>query len=166
MTGAATFARRRGAIGVVLAIAFCGLAATALLAADQPAAPATAAKPKVDPAKPKNLEPLAAGDATGILGKKVKGPNGEDFGRVVDVVVDTHGRPRAAVIDFGGFLGVGSRKIAIDWQALDFSPSDHDVELSLSRDDIQSAPEYKPDAPTAVMVGSQPTAPSLPDVSK
>ena len=28
---------------------------------------------------------------------------------------------RAAVIDFGGFLGVGSRKIAVDWNALSFT---------------------------------------------
>ena len=29
---------------------------------------------------------------------------------------------RAAIIDFGGFLGVGSRKIAVAWQALHFVP--------------------------------------------
>jgi hypothetical protein len=39
----------------------------------------------------------------------------EDMGRIVDVIVDRSGQVRAAVIDFGGFLGVGSRKIAVDW---------------------------------------------------
>ena len=45
------------------------------------------------------------------------------MGRVVDIVVDSAGQVRAAVIDFGGFLGVGSRKIAVDWNALHFPPA-------------------------------------------
>jgi hypothetical protein len=36
------------------------------------------------------------------------------MGRVVNVVVDQSGQVRAAIIDFGGFLGVGNRKIAVD----------------------------------------------------
>jgi len=39
------------------------------------------------------------------------------MGRIVDVIVDLAGVVRAAVIDFGGFLGVGSRKIVVDWNA-------------------------------------------------
>ena len=58
------------------------------------------------------------------LGSKAHGSAGEDMGMVVDVLVDRNGRPRAAVIDFGGFLGVGSRKIAIDWALLQFRPAD------------------------------------------
>ena len=42
------------------------------------------------------------------------------MGRIVDVIVDRTGTVRAAVIDFGGFLGVGSRKIVVDWSALHF----------------------------------------------
>jgi len=62
-----------------------------------------------------NLQLIYHGEATSILGKSVKGAAGEDMGRVVDILVDADGQPRAAVIDFGGFLGVGSRKIAVDW---------------------------------------------------
>src|SRR5258706_12586912 len=50
-----------------------------------------------------------------VLGKDVLNAAGENLGRIVDVLVDRSGHVRAAVIDFGGFLGVGSRKIAIDW---------------------------------------------------
>ena len=58
---------------------------------------------------------LDPGDAQAILGKSVRSSAGEDMGRLVDVLVDRDGQPRAAIIDFGGFLGVGSRKIAVDW---------------------------------------------------
>ena len=102
-----------------------------------------------------NVQPIGAEEAVGILGKKAYGPAGEDMGMVVDVLVDADGHPRAAVIDFGGFLGVGSRKIAVEWQALRFKPSDRAVpiQLSLGRAEVQAAPEYKPSVqqPAAVV---------------
>ena len=53
---------------------------------------------------------------------------------------------RAAVIDFGGFLGVGSRKIAVDWNALSFDADGEKrdvVTIELTRDQVKTAPEYK-----------------------
>ena len=70
----------------------------------------------------------------------------ENIGRVVDVLVTHDGRARAAIIDFGGFLGVGSRKIAVDWEALRFVPTDdgrNAITLDLTRDQMKAAPEYK-----------------------
>jgi PRC-barrel domain len=83
------------------------------------------------------------------------------MGLVVDVVVDETGKPRAAVIDFGGFLGVGTRKIAIAWHLLQFNPADKGVPvtLALGRNDLQAAPEYKPPAPAPVVVQPPPAEP-------
>ena len=50
-----------------------------------------------------------------VLGRQVRSIAGKDMGRVVNVVVDQSGQVRAAIIDFGGFLGVGNRQIAVDW---------------------------------------------------
>jgi hypothetical protein len=82
---------------------------------------------------------------TSILGKDVHGPKGEQLGRVVDVLADADGQVRVAIIDFGGFLGVGTRRIAVDWPLLRFNPNAHDKSLTLSvtREKLQSAPEYK-----------------------
>ena len=62
---------------------------------------------------------------------------------------------RAAVIDFGGFLGVGSRKIAVDWNLLSFDPEKREraAVLALRRHEIRAAPEYRGDATSAEMVG-------------
>jgi hypothetical protein len=85
-------------------------------------------------------------DVEVILGKSVRSSAGEDMGRLVDVVVDRAGRPRAAIIDFGGFLGVGSRKIAVDWSVLKFA-RDKDkgdvITVQLTRDEVKGAPEFK-----------------------
>jgi PRC-barrel domain len=80
-----------------------------------------------------------------ILGKRVQGPKGEDLGRVVDVLADSSGRVRVAIIDFGGFLGVGNHRIAVDWPLLRFNPDARDPSLllSLTREKLQAAPEYK-----------------------
>jgi hypothetical protein len=100
-------------------------------------------------------------DVETILGKSVRSSAGEDMGRLVDVVVDRDGRPRAAIIDFGGFLGVGSRKIAVDWGVLRFA---HDnakgdlITVELTRDQVKAAPEFK-DGSSVVVLGPG-TAPS------
>ncbi|HEX4505352.1 MAG TPA: PRC-barrel domain-containing protein [Alphaproteobacteria bacterium] len=103
----------------------------------------------------KNVEPMAPNQAFSILGKKVHGPDGKDaYGSIIDVLVDDQGQPRAAIVDFGGFLGVGSRKIAVDWDLLKFQPADQAVPvvLNLDRSQIQSAPEYKdPTQPAEVV---------------
>ena len=123
------------------------------------------ATPKAGPPAPKNLESLTPGKSIGVLGKKVIGPDDKDLGLVVDVIVDAEGRPRAAVIDFGGFLGVGSRKIAVDWRLLSFAPGrpDGQVLLILTRAEIQAAPEYKPGDASDEMVGPPWEAPPTAD---
>ena len=114
--------------------------------AASPAAPAGAPAAGSD-AKARPLE----GAVESVLGKKVQGENGEDLGRVVDVLADEGGRVRAAVIEFGGFLGVGNRRIAVDWSLLRFHPEDaaHALVLSVSVKTLQSVPEYKNSPRTA-----------------
>jgi hypothetical protein len=105
---------------------------------------------------------LAHDDVQGVLGKEVRSPTGEYMGRIVDVLVDQTGHVRAAVIDFGGFLGVGSRKVVVDWGALHFSPADHPerITLDLTRKQVSQAPEYKEGKPVVVL-GALPSAPEM-----
>jgi hypothetical protein len=76
------------------------------------------------------------------------------MGRIVDVIVDRQGTVRAAVIDFGGFLGVGSRKIVVDWSALHFSrvaDKGESITLELTKEQVIAAPEYKEGTPIVVL---------------
>ena len=93
-------------------------------------------------------------EVEGILGRQVLGADEQNMGRIVDVIVDHSGRVRAAVIDFGGFLGVGSRKIAVDWSALHFPPPGQPnakISLDLTRDQVKAAPEYQEGKPIVVL---------------
>ena len=80
-----------------------------------------------------------------VLGHAVSAPDGKTIGRLIDVLVDAAGKPEAAVIDFGGFMGVGARKIAVHWSTLHFAPANHKhpITLDLTPDQIKAAPEYK-----------------------
>ncbi len=152
--------------------------------------PETKAKPHYRP-KPKparheappqlSTSPAVAGTAPGgvvdaqvkrmpvavmsILGKRVKGPSGDDLGRVVDVLADASGRVRVAIIDFGGFLGVGDRRSAVDWPLLRFTTDGGDTSLLLSvnRAKLQTAPEYKDLLrPETLMEPEAPAVPAAP----
>lgn len=103
---------------------------------------------------------LEKDESQGILGKTVRDSDGKEMGRIVNVIVDRASQPRAVVIDFGGFLGVGSRKIAVDWAALRIGADKPDqITLDLSRDQVKAAPEYKDGAPVVVLGAAGATRP-------
>jgi hypothetical protein len=144
---------------VAAAIALNALAAAVPFSmAEQRSAPARIEQPDIGPPEvPPAVPILESHELQGILGKEVRSATGEDMGRIVDVVVDRSGQVRAAVIDFGGFLGVGSRKIAVDWNALSFPrPNDKAgrVTLEFTRDQVKAGPEYQ-DGRSVVVLGAQ-----------
>jgi PRC-barrel domain len=125
------------------------------------AVPKEASKPKeaLKDQPPKEAPPasvtiLSAREVHGVLGRDIRSAANEDMGKIIDVIVDRSGEVRAAVIDFGGFLGVGSRKIVVDWKALRFgrvADKTDSVTLELTKDQVKAAPEYKEDAPVVVL---------------
>ena len=123
-------------------------------AAPPAAATAPPAASTKEPAPPPSVTVIAPREAHGVLGRDVRSPADENMGRIVDVIVDRTGTVRAAVIDFGGFLGVGSRKIVVDWSALHFgrvSNKSDSITLELTKAQVAAAPEYKEDTPIVVL---------------
>jgi hypothetical protein len=133
--------------------------------APQPAAAPPAPQPAAAPPAPQNDEntkeeksgvPATVVDGEqleSVLGIEAFGSTGDDMGRIVDIIVDRTGQIRAAIIDFGGFLGVGSRKIAVDWRSLHFDPKKAGaVVVNLTKDQLRVTPVYKAAEPV-VMVG-------------
>lgn len=87
-----------------------------------------------------------------VLGREVRTRVEEDVGRIVDLLADRQGRVQAAVIEFGGFLGIGTRKIAVEWSALSFESDGRQpvVIVEMTRNQLRVAPEYKPNEPAVV----------------
>jgi hypothetical protein len=95
----------------------------------------------------------------------VRSKSEESMGRIIDLLLaDRSGKVVAAVIEFGGFLGIGTRKIAVEWSALrvvaanDKSPF---AILDATRDQLLLVPEYKPDQPPVVFRVAQPGSPTI-----
>ena len=99
-----------------------------------------------------------------VLGKEVRSVADENMGRIVDIIVDRTGQVRAAVIDFGGFLGVGSRKIAVDWSILRFGSEEKSarIVMDLTQAQVKAAPEYKDGKPVVVLGASAAMPPAEP----
>ena len=89
-----------------------------------------------------------------VLGVEALSSAGDNMGRIVDIIVDRDGQVAAAIIDFGGVLGVGSRKIAVDWRSLHFDPKKAGyVVANLTKDQVRVAPVYKTGEPVVVIGG-------------
>jgi hypothetical protein len=116
----------------------------------------------VEPAVPKVVH-VPPTEVVAILGQPVAGPDGKTIGRLIDVLVNQDGHPTAAVIDFGGFMGVGARRIAVRWDVLHFAPGAVKAPITLdwTIDQIKAAPEYaNPAKPAPVVISApKPAAP-------
>jgi hypothetical protein len=184
----------RTAVGVAVIISFCELTASLAHAAEPgrrlsqagdqtapstPASPPAATQAPPPAATPAPEAPAAAAAGTpatvlddqqvvSVLGRSVRGREGEDMGRIVDVIVNRSGQVRAAIIDFGGFLGVGSRKVAVEWSALRFEPTGKPdrITLDLTRNSVRLAPEYKEGSPVVVLGAPDTTQPASGNASK
>ena len=135
------------------AIAYLAIVNYPVAQAQNEPPPGDAVPPTSGPQEP-TVTVLDHHDVQGVLGKEVRSAANENMGRIVDVIVDRSGQVKAAVIDFGGFLGVGSRKIAVAWNALRFPGNTKQgdrISLELTRDQVRAAPEFKEDKPVVVL---------------
>lgn len=88
-----------------------------------------------------------------VLGIEVHTLTDKNTGRVVDLLADQNGKIQAAVVEFGGFLGLGTRKVAVDWTALRFEKAGKEpvATAEITRDQLRLAPEHKPGEPAVVL---------------
>ena len=64
-------------------------------------------------AKPATQNSSKAYDFNKIVGTPVKNQQGEELGKIRDVVIDFHGHVFFAVLSHGGFWGIGERLVAV-----------------------------------------------------
>lgn len=82
-----------------------------------------------------------------LMGSDVYGANDENVGNVNDVLLTEDGDVDAMVVDVGGFLGIGSRQVALGVDNLEFmidAGSNWYVFTPFTSDELESQPEYDP----------------------
>jgi sporulation protein YlmC with PRC-barrel domain len=85
--------------------------------------------------------------ADDLIGSAVEDARGQEIGRVSNLVVDEQGRIAGLVIEVGGFLGIGAREVALEWNAIQLT-TDADGEplarVDIDRQTLEQAPEFRP----------------------
>ncbi|MGO1538067.1 MAG: PRC-barrel domain-containing protein [Leucobacter sp.] len=80
-----------------------------------------------------------------IRGREVKDKEGEDIGKVRDLLIDqTERKVRLIEVASGGFLGIGKDTTFIPVDAIT-GITDDEVRLQQARKDVASAPDYDPE---------------------
>jgi hypothetical protein len=77
-----------------------------------------------------------------IAGRDIVDITGADVGSISDVVVDSQGSPTLLMVDVGGFLGLGTRTVALDPATITLE-QEGDLLTSLTRDQIELLPAYE-----------------------
>jgi sporulation protein YlmC with PRC-barrel domain len=93
-------------------------------------------------AKPAAQNSSKAYDFNKIVGTPVKNQQGEELGKIHDVVIDFHGRVPFAVLSHGGFWGIGEKLVAVPYRSLYFDQVGKDFILNYSEEKLDSASAF------------------------
>jgi hypothetical protein len=98
--------------------------------------------------------------ASKFKGTDVMGPNNEKIGDVTDVLFDKDSKVLAYVIGVGGFLGIGQKDVALAPASFQLQPAtdkeNMKLKLSMTKDELKSAPDFKPYKPASPTTGQAP----------
>ena len=120
------------------------LAATEEPAADAAATEDMAAAPATDDEAFIAFAPEQIRAST-LIGQEVFGSDGESIGEVSDLILQDDGETRAAIVDVGGFLGIGEKPVAISFDQLQFAQDgdQQQVTVAYAQADLEGLPTYE-----------------------
>lgn len=81
-----------------------------------------------------------------LVGKDIKNLSGDTIGEIDSVIVDQQGKVAAIIVEVGGFLGLGERTVALDWNDLKYRPNGNVVQSTMTKAQLKALPEYKYEA--------------------
>ena len=86
-----------------------------------------------------------ANDAKSLIGKDVYGADGNKVGEINNLLVGPDDRVHAAIVEFGGFLGIGESKVAVPWDQLNLT--NDRVTVKMTENQIKTAPRWDKNRP-------------------
>ena len=84
--------------------------------------------------------------ASEIKGTHVKNPQGEDLGQIDEVLIDPDtGQVRFVILEVGGFLGLGSTKVAVPLSAFQITKEENMPKwvLDADKEKLKNAPKVE-----------------------
>lgn len=85
--------------------------------------------------------------ASGLIGQSVYNSGGqetENIGEINDIVMGPNGDAEAVIVSVGGFLGMGGKEVAVDFDKVSWAERDGErwLVLNASKEELESAPEF------------------------
>ena len=91
------------------------------------------------------------------------GDDAEEIGSISDLVFDENGQITAVIIGVGGFLGIGEKAVAVDFQSLEFTLAADNTErwvLPTTAEALTAAPDFVWEEDEPVDAGADAMAPA------
>ena len=84
--------------------------------------------------------------ATTLIGDRVRNTEGDRLGDIKEIMLDLEtGTVAYAVLDMGGFLGIGGKFFAVPWNAVTLDTDSHEFVLDVDKETLQEAPGFDKD---------------------
>lgn len=131
---------------VLAAFLTCGaIGAYAQTTPSQQSSPAPAAAPADRTVSTGDFNAKGDMASSALIGTKVRNANKESIGKIDDIYLDKDAKVTDVVISVGGFLGVGSKDVAVKWTDLKLSRDDKSIVVmtSWTKDSLKAMPDYK-----------------------
>jgi sporulation protein YlmC with PRC-barrel domain len=78
-----------------------------------------------------------------VEGTKVYNQAGEKLGSIDDLMIDKRsGQVRYAVLEFGGFLGMGTDRYPLPWSILKYDTTKDGYVVPVDKSQLEGAPKY------------------------
>ncbi len=81
-------------------------------------------------------------DVQKLIGRTVTNPQNETVGEIESVIVDAGGKVRSVIVAVGGFLGMGERQVAVQWDSLTLSPNGDKIVMATTKEQLKTFPPY------------------------
>ena len=132
-----------------------GLAACLMLAAAAPSLAQTTTQPPATtppPAASPSGQPMWYSHqademrASKLIGTKVVNTANETIGDINEIVLGKDGKVAAVIIGVGGFLGMGEREVAMNFESLRMSRDSNNnllLTANTTKDALKAAPEWR-----------------------
>ena len=80
-----------------------------------------------------------------VEGTSVYNANGDKLGSIDDLMIDKYsGNVRYAVMEFGGFLGMGTDRYPLPWSMLKYDTALEGYVVPVDKSQLEKAPRYSP----------------------
>jgi sporulation protein YlmC with PRC-barrel domain len=81
--------------------------------------------------------------SSNLVGMPVTNSNNDDIGKIDNLLLNKDSRLTGVVVSVGGFLGIGSKHVALPMSEVQINPGQEKAMVSLSKDDLKNAPSFK-----------------------